>query len=69
MKEKAINMILENIQNLKVKYVAEDEKSDATMQQLQRAICLASETELKKFCDGKHKHEVPFEDGYLVVIF
>lgn len=58
--------ILTNLSNIKITYVAEDEKRPATMMELQRAISLATEMEKSEATNNGH---IPYEDGYIIIKF
>lgn len=58
--------ILANLANIKITYVAEDEKRPATMMELQRAISLATEAEKHEAVNSGY---IPYEDGYIVIKF
>ena len=58
--------VLANLANIKITYVAEDEKRPATMMELQRAISLATDMEKSEAVNSGH---IPYEDGYIIIKF
>lgn len=58
--------IVNNINDIKITYVAEDEQRPATMMELQRAITLARPEEKEI---ALKKSYIPFEDGYITIKF
>lgn len=64
------DMIFNNIATIKLHGEAEDGKFSVTIEDLVRAISLASERELELFLKPNRKrHYIPYEDGYIVVKF
>ena len=58
--------IIRNINNITLRYEAEDENRPATMRELQRAIPLASPSEKMIAVTSNH---IPYMDGYIVMSF
>lgn len=58
--------IIRNIDNITIRYEAEDENRPATMRELQEAISLASPSEKMGAVTSNH---IPYMDGYIVMSF
>ncbi len=58
--------VIRNINNITLRYEAEDENRPATMRELQRAISLASSSEKISAVTSNH---IPYMDGYIVMSF
>ena len=58
--------IIRNINNITLRYEAEDENRPATMRELQMAISLASPSEKITAVTSNH---IPYMDGYIVMSF
>ena len=58
--------IIRNINNITLRYEAEDENRPATIRELQRAISLSSPSEKITAVTSNH---IPYMDGYIVMSF
>ena len=58
--------IIRNINNITLRYEAEDENRPATMRELQMAISLASPSEKMTAVTSNH---IPYMDGHIVMSF
>lgn len=64
------DMIFENIATIKLHGEAEDGKFSVTIEDLVRAVGMASEMELESFLKPNRKrHYIPYDGGYIVVKF
>lgn len=62
------DLIIANVQKIRLTFEAEDENRPATMAELMAAVSSAKTEELEKFLKSKNKH-LFFEDGYITVKF
>lgn len=58
--------VIRNLNNITIRYEAEDENRPATMRELQEAISLASPSEKTTAVTSNH---IPYMDGYIVMSF
>lgn len=59
------NVIIAHASTIRLTFIAEDEKSSATMADLLQAINLASPEELQDFLKSR-SHGLPYDDGYII---
>lgn len=58
--------VIRNLNNISLRYEAEDDNRPATMRELQEAILLASPSEKMAAVTNNH---IPYMDGYIVMAF